>query len=133
MVVDVLSVRLQLNKKIQQLEKFLHDVERQNSNYSASTTTQAFQYETPQASVLRTNYMNSDAQVHSYYESGRYDNGNLSSVSFSSVDRFGVPSYPVEREPYIPKIIDVNYIEGSNDPKWSNVDFPWTKELEVGM
>ncbi|TXG64063.1 hypothetical protein EZV62_011057 [Acer yangbiense] len=44
--------------------------------------------------------------------------------------KFGVSSCPV-REPYIPKIIEVNYIEGSNDPKWSSGDFPWTKKLEA--
>lgn len=46
-------------------------------------------------------------------------------------ERFGMSSGPVEREPYIPKVIDVNYIEGSNDKKWSSRNFSWTKELEV--
>jgi bloom syndrome protein len=42
-----------------------------------------------------------------------------------------MPSGLVEREPFIPKIIDVNYIEGSGDKRWSSRDFSWTKELEV--
>lgn len=108
--------RLHLNKQIQQLEGYLPDVERQKSHFSASTTC-SFQYETPQAASLK---------------SFDYEKWNLSSsVPFSSVDRLGVSSYSVEREPYIPKIIEVNYIEGSNDRKWSSGDFPWTKKLEV--
>ncbi|KAL5856966.1 hypothetical protein ACOSQ3_004424 [Xanthoceras sorbifolium] len=121
--------RLQLNKQIQQLEGYLRDMERQKSHISASTTTRTFQYETPQG-AHRIDPMRFDAQVHLHNESGGYENWNSPSVSFSSVDRFGVSSCPV-REPYIPKIIEVNYIEGSNDPKWSSGDFPWTKKLEV--
>jgi bloom syndrome protein len=37
----------------------------------------------------------------------------------------------MEREPYIPKYVEVNYIEGSNDKKCSSGNFPWTKKLEV--
>ncbi|TXG53728.1 hypothetical protein EZV62_018984 [Acer yangbiense] len=122
--------RLQLNKQIQQLEGYLCDVERQKSHFSASTATHTFQYETPQAAAHRIDPMRFGSQVHSHNESGGYENWNLPSVSLSSVDRFGVSSCPV-REPYIPKIIEVNYIEGSNDPKWSSGDFPWTKKLEA--
>jgi len=42
-----------------------------------------------------------------------------------------ISSAPVERERYKPRIIEVNYIEGSNDKRWSSRDFPWTKKLEV--
>ncbi|KAL3598122.1 hypothetical protein D5086_006040 [Populus alba] len=79
--------RSQLNKQIQQLEKYLRDKERQKSHCSAST-------------LVR----------------------NL---------HFGVSSVPLEREPYIPSFVEVNYIEGSNDPKWSSTNFPWTKKLEA--
>ncbi|KAJ4717333.1 DNA helicase, ATP-dependent [Melia azedarach] len=122
--------RLQLNKQIQQLEGFFHDDERQKSQFSASTT-RTYQYETPQVAVHRIDPMRFDAQIHLYNEPGENEKWNSSSVSFSSVERFSVSSYPVEREPYIPKIIKVNYIEGSNDQKWRSCDFPWTKKLEA--
>ena len=48
-----------------------------------------------------------------------------------SVDRYGLSSAPVEREQYVPRIIEVTYTEGSNDQKWSSRDFPWTRKLEV--
>lgn len=128
--VHIFVVRLQLNKQIQQLEGFFHDDERQKSQFSASTT-RTYQYETPQVAVHRIDPMRFDAQIHLYNEPGENEKWNSSSVSFSSVERFSVSSYPVEREPYIPKIIKVNYIEGSNDQKWRSCDFPWTKKLEV--
>jgi len=116
-------VRLQLNKQIQQLDGYLRarsvDEERQRSHYSAST-----------AATVRTS-MRCDAQVNLHNEAGGYERWNSSSVSFSSVERFGVSSGPMEREPYIPKYAEVNYIEGSNDEKWSSGNFPWTKKLEV--
>ncbi|KAA8536559.1 hypothetical protein F0562_029037 [Nyssa sinensis] len=128
--------RLQLNKQIQQLEKYLHskssDEERQNSHRSASTTTPGtFQYETPPTAAFRIDPMRFDSQVHIRNESDGSDKWNSSSYSFSSVDRFSVTSGPVEREPYVPKYVEINYIEGSNDKKWSNRDFPWTKKLEA--
>ncbi|KAF9602134.1 hypothetical protein IFM89_025179 [Coptis chinensis] len=49
-----------------------------------------------------------------------------SSTLFSSFDRFSV-----EREAYIPKFGEVNYIEGSQDKRWSSCDFPWTRKLEA--
>jgi bloom syndrome protein len=128
-------VRLQLNKQIQQLDGYLRarsvDEERQRSHYSASTAaTRSFQYETPETATVRTS-MRCDAQVNLHNEAGGYERWNSSSVSFSSVERFGVSSGPMEREPYIPKYAEVNYIEGSNDEKWSSGNFPWTKKLEV--
>ncbi|KAI5335449.1 hypothetical protein L3X38_025582 [Prunus dulcis] len=128
--------RLQLNKKIQQLERHLCnnslDEERRKSHFSASTATpRPFQYETPQAAAFRTDTMIFDSQVQSHNVPGDYERCNSSSVSFSSVDGFGFSSCPVEREPYIPKFVEVNYIEGSNDNKWSSNNFPWTKKLEA--
>lgn len=75
--------------------------------------------------------MRFDSEVHSHNKAGGYAEWNSSSVSSSSTDKFGFSSFPVEREPYIPKFVDVNYIEGSNDNKWRDSPFPWTKELEV--
>lgn len=128
-------VRLYLNKQIQQLEIHLHSVsvdeERKNSNFSASTTTPWAQFQTPPATAVGIDPMRFDAQVHLRNEPGNYEKWNTSSVSFSSIDRFGVTPYPLEREPYIPKLIEVNYIEGSSDKKWSSGNFPWTKKLEV--
>lgn len=127
--------RLELNKKVQKLERHLRpnsvDEERQNSHFFASTTPQSFHYETPQATASRIDPWKFDSQVHPCSGQGVYQSGNLSSVSFSSVDRFGVFSSTVEREPYISRSIEVNYIEGSSNIKWSNGDFPWTKKLEV--
>lgn len=128
--------RLQLNKQIQELERYVRsisvDEERQKSHFSASTATPSvFQYEAPSAASFRVDPTRFTAQVNMCNEPGGYDNWNSSSVSFSSVDGFGFPLGPVEREPYIPKYVDVNYIEGSNDKKWSSENFPWTKKLEA--
>ncbi|KAL6284699.1 hypothetical protein ACE6H2_015628 [Prunus campanulata] len=128
--------RLQLNKKIQQLERYLCnnslDEERRKSHFSASTATpRPFQYETTEAAAFRTDTMRFDSQVQSQNVPGDYERCNSSSVSFSSVDGFGFSSCPVEREPYIPKFVEINYIEGSNDNKWSSNNFPWTKKLEA--
>ncbi|KAM5574436.1 ATP-dependent DNA helicase Q-like 4A [Rosa sericea] len=128
--------RLQLNKQIQPLESYLCsnslDEERRKSNFSASTTTPAyFQYETPQAAAFRNDPVRFDSEVHLHNEAGGYAEWNSSSVSSSSTDKFGFSSFPVEREPYIPKFVEVNYTEGSNDKKWRDGPFPWTKELEA--
>ncbi|KAK9929178.1 hypothetical protein M0R45_026284 [Rubus argutus] len=127
--------RLQLNKQIQPLERYICsnslDEERRKSHFSASTATpRPFQYETPQAVAFRTDPMRFDSEVHLHNEPGGYEEWNSSSASFSSMDKFGFSSCPVEREPYIPKFIEVNYIEGSNDNKWRDDNFPWTKKLE---
>ena len=124
-------VRSQLNKQIQQLDGYLRansvDEERQRSHYSTSTAAiRSFQYETPQAAAFKTP-MRFEAQVNLNNELG----GNERWNSFSSVDRFDVSSGPLEREPYVPKYVEVNYIEGSNDKKWSSQNFPWAKKLEV--
>lgn len=66
-------------------------------------------------------------------DQGRYagDSWNTPRDSSFSVDRYGLSTAPVEREQYVPKIIDVTYTEGSNDKKWSSREFPWTRKLEV--
>lgn len=123
------SVRLQLNKQIQQLEKHLRttsaDEERQKSHFSASTAApRTFNYETPPTVAFRIDPVRLDSQFHMRNEPDGFDRWNSS---------FGVPPTPVEREPYIPKYVDVNYIEGSNDKTWSSREFHWTKKLEVCM
>ncbi|CAN1804893.1 ATP-dependent DNA helicase Q-like 4A [Linum perenne] len=119
--------RLHLNKKLQQLEGYISNQERQKSNFSASTTTCNAQYETPQMSAVRM-----EPNHYPQNESGArgYENWNSSSLPFTPMDGFGGSYVPVEREPYIPKFVEVNYTEGSNDPRWSSTDFPWTKKLE---
>lgn len=135
--------RSQLKLQIQQLEKFLQTVsgneERKMSQCSASTLTSAFQYETPSAFQYATpcsfpsriNPTRLDTQFSGYNVSNHLDNWNSSSLSSDVTGKYGLSTAPVEREPYIPKYVEVNYIDGSNDKKWSNRDFPWTKKLEV--
>ncbi|XP_054776776.1 ATP-dependent DNA helicase Q-like 4A isoform X1 [Prosopis cineraria] len=125
--------RSQLNKKIQQLERYIHssklDEGRQNSHFSASTAPPtSFQFETPNQTELRSGSMRYDTQAYTSYEPS---GASFQSFSFSSVDKFGMSSGPMERETFIPKIIDVNYIEGSGDKRWSDQNFPWTKKLEA--
>ncbi|GMH23928.1 hypothetical protein Nepgr_025771 [Nepenthes gracilis] len=128
--------RLQLNKQIQLLERHIRsasaDQERQNSHFSASTTNILnTQYETPRTACFRMDSMRLDSQNNVFDLPGSSDRYNLSSVAASSVDRCGFSSVPLVRETYMPSIVDVNYIEGSNDKTWSSRDFPWTKKLEV--
>ncbi|KAF5733498.1 putative DNA helicase hus2 [Tripterygium wilfordii] len=118
--------RLQLKKKIQLLEKHLSNDERQKSHFAASTANY-----TPQGSTFRIEPMRFDAFVNSQNERGGYEDRNSSSVSFSYVDGFGASSCPIDRDQHIPKLLEVNYIEGVNDPKWSSTIFPWTKKLEA--
>ncbi|KAJ8452816.1 hypothetical protein Cgig2_014579 [Carnegiea gigantea] len=141
--------RLRLNKQIQLLDAHVRslsvDIERQNSHFSASTANSGdFPYNTPQVSFKQMNgYITPqgagciavpirlDGNFNVFSENSGHDRGNLSSVPFSSVERFDFSSAPVERELYTPRIIEVNYIEGSNDKRWSSRDFPWTKKLEA--
>lgn len=128
------TLRLQLNKQIQQLETYLRTVsvneERQTSHFSASTAThRAFQYDTPQSVAFNIDPMRLDTQFQFHNGPDGFDRLNSSSASF--VDRYGVSSTPVDRQPFIPKFSEVSYIEGSNDEEWSRRDFTWTKKLEV--
>ncbi|KAL4380327.1 hypothetical protein HN51_003609 [Arachis hypogaea] len=123
--------RSQLNMKIQQLEKYIHSnnlEDRKKSNLFASTAPTSFVYETPQQTL----HSNATKTYESQDYVGNGTCGSLfQSLSFSCADTYGVSSGPVSREAFIPKIIEVNYIEGSGDKRWSSKDFPWTKQLEV--
>ncbi|WZZ11308.1 hypothetical protein YC2023_097229 [Brassica napus] len=122
---------LLLKKQIQQLEDHTRDKERQKSQFLSSTATRASQYETPKSTNLRFDHPQTDSRAH-FNEQGRYasDSWNMPKDSSFSVDRYGLSSAPVEREQYVPRIIEVTYTEGSNDQKWSSRDFPWTRKLE---
>ncbi|XXG73559.1 hypothetical protein AAC387_Pa07g2458 [Persea americana] len=125
--------RLKLNKQIPLLEKYLlslsRDEERQRLHYSASTATvEGFQSETRPVNAFRIDPI---GQIHQRTEPESWSKCISSPIPFSSMDRFGVSSVPVEREAFTPKVIEVNYIEGSNDKRWANLDFPWTRKLEV--
>ncbi|KAL3638183.1 hypothetical protein CASFOL_018053 [Castilleja foliolosa] len=125
--------RQQLKKQIQLLEKHLQatlvNAERKMSHFSASTTTpMASQYETPRAVPFTTRL---DSMFEANNETYGFDNWGSSSTSFYSTDGFGVSNAPLEREPYVPKHIDINYIDGSTDKKWSSREFSWTKQLEI--
>lgn len=123
--------RLQLNTQIQQLEKYLRTVsvneERIMSQFSASTRTPGFQYETPRTVPFRIDPTRLETQFQ-YNEPVGFDQWNSSPMSFSSN---GISTAPINREAYIPTYIEVNYVDGSSDKKWSSRDFPWTKKLEV--
>ncbi|CAN4110683.1 unnamed protein product [Withania somnifera] len=135
--------RSQLKLQIQHFEKFLQTVsgneERKLSQCSASTPASTFQYETPSAFKYETpssfpsriNPTRLDTQFSGYNESSNFDNWNSSSLSFDATGRYGLSTAPVERDLYIPKYLEVNYIDGSNDKKWSSRDFPWIKKLEA--
>lgn len=102
------------------------------SHFSASTATRTtFQYETPQSSSFKIGLSRTDPHVSVHNEYNGFDRCNSSSMSISSPDWYGASTVPVERERHVPKYVDVNYIEGSSDKKWSCRDFLWTKELEV--
>ncbi|KAL9250392.1 ATP-dependent DNA helicase Q-like 4A-like protein [Drosera capensis] len=124
--------RLQLNKQIQILEKHIQSAlgneERESSQFSASTSTAKMwgsQYQTPRTATFEPN------AIRVSNIPGSYDRFNLSSTMAPSLDPLGFSSVPMEREPYVPKFIEVNYTEASNDKKWSSRDFSWTKKLEV--
>ncbi|XP_050942878.1 ATP-dependent DNA helicase Q-like 4A isoform X2 [Cucumis melo] len=127
--------RVHLNKQIQLLERHISldavNEERRRSHLFATTVTpKTFHFETPQGAEFRTDAKLNTSYIHQDLEPRRIEPWN--SMGSSYVDeRFGMSSGPVEREPYIPKVIDVNYIEGSNDKKWSSRNFSWTKELEA--
>ena len=128
----VANARSQLNNQIQQLEKYIQssnlEEERQKSNFVTSMAPPtSFVYETPQRNVISSGPV-INSGLNRYDDQVYMDNGTYGTSYQSSC---GMPSGPVEREPFIPKIIEVNYIEGSGDKRWSSRDFSWTKELEV--
>ena len=53
-----------------------------------------------------------------------------SPISSFSMGNFGAFGTPMERE-IVRKNVQVNYIDGSDDKKWSKRVFSWTKKLEV--
>lgn len=122
--------RLLLNKQIQQLEKHLQDIGKQRSHALASTApTYNFPIDTP---LNRTpaDAIRSDSQVHVYNEFGNSGNWH-SPPPFSTTDRLNFSFAPIEREVFTPKLLEVKYIEGSDDERWKSVDFSWNKKLEV--
>ncbi|XP_038877365.1 ATP-dependent DNA helicase Q-like 4A isoform X2 [Benincasa hispida] len=127
--------RIHVNKQIQLLERHssLHaaNEERHRSHLLATTVTpKTFHFETPQGVEFMTDSRLNTSHVHLHCEPRRIEPWNSMGSSYSD-ERFGMSSGPAEREPYIPKVIDVNYIEGSNDRKWSSQNFSWMKELEA--
>ncbi|KAI3515692.1 hypothetical protein L1887_14595 [Cichorium endivia] len=120
--------RLQLKKQIQLLKQYcqsiLMDDEGCKSSFSAYTSTRDFKYQTPLAFTSRIDPIRLDDQF-------GYNKWDPPSISCSSVGNFGIFSTPMEREPYVRKNVKVNYIDGSDDKKWSKKDFPWTKKLET--
>ncbi|KVH93498.1 DNA helicase, ATP-dependent, RecQ type [Cynara cardunculus var. scolymus] len=127
--------RLQLNKQIQQLEKYLHyilmDEERHNSNFSAYTTTRTLQYGTPPTFTSMVDPVRLDDQFYMCNETNGHDRWDSSSVSCFSEGNVDDSSTSMEREPHAKRYVEVNYSEGSDDKKWSKRDFPWTKKLEA--
>lgn len=119
-------------KQNQQLEILIQDKERKKYQCLASTPSHSIQYETPQTKNGRVDYAQTDSRAH-VTEQCRYvsDNWNMPRDCIISEDMYGLSSGPVEREQYVPKIIDVTDTESSNDKNWSSRDFPWTKNLEV--
>jgi len=129
-----LPCRLHLNKQIQQLEKHLlhsNQGEERHISYSMTSTTAAkvSQPGTP-VTAFRIDSLRSSSQVHLRNEVGNCE-GWSTPMPFASTDRLRTPLPPVERELFTPKLLDINYTEGSGDQKWKTVDFPWTKKLEV--
>ncbi|KAK9134720.1 hypothetical protein Syun_014050 [Stephania yunnanensis] len=120
--------RLQLNKQVQQLEKYLHSLsigeERKGMlPFSSTPSSKSFQFETPPPERFRIDLRN--------FELDRFESSVPSSASFSCTDRNGFATSYVEREAVISRVIEVNYIEGSKDTRWSRSDFPWSKKLEA--
>ncbi|KAG6472532.1 hypothetical protein ZIOFF_069998 [Zingiber officinale] len=122
--------RLHLKNKIQHLEKDLslsnQDEERQRSSFTASTTTSRnFQLERPSSMTDPVNF-NSQA----YIRNKPGDTMTWSSPTPSYyANQFGTTS--ADRQVFIPKLLDINYIEGSGDKKLKSLDFPWTKKFEA--
>ncbi|KAI3699439.1 hypothetical protein L2E82_43753 [Cichorium intybus] len=109
--------------KLGTCQSILMDDEGCKSSFSAYTTTRDFKYQTPLAFTSRIDPIR-------LYDQFGYNKWDPPSISCSSVGNFGNFSTPMEREPYVRKNVKVNYIDGSDDKKWSKKDFPWTKKLE---
>ncbi|CAI9103814.1 OLC1v1002376C1 [Oldenlandia corymbosa var. corymbosa] len=126
--------RMQLNTQIQQLDKFLRDVpvydERRTSHFYASTATSSA-FQTPPSVPSKLASTRHETQIYGDNEQNGFDRWDSSAATFSSYNMYGDAATPLEREPYVPKYVDITYIDGSNDKKWSCRDFPWTRKLEA--
>nr|GEU62132.1 ATP-dependent DNA helicase Q-like 4A isoform X1 [Tanacetum cinerariifolium] len=128
--------RLQLNKQVKQLEKYLRsmsiDDEGCKSNFSsyAVPSSRHFQYGTPLTYASKIDPIRLDDQFFMQNFTDGNNKWDPPSLSCSSVGNFGDFSAPVERG-YVRKYVEVNYIEGSDDKKWSKRDFSWSKKLEA--
>ncbi|XP_071691559.1 ATP-dependent DNA helicase Q-like 4A isoform X2 [Rutidosis leptorrhynchoides] len=127
--------RLQLNKQIKQLEQYLRstlrDEEGCKSCFSAYTAIKDFEYGTPSLYSSKIDPVRLDDRFYMKNKTDGQNKWDTSSFSCSSVGNFVDLSTPMEREPYVRKYVEVNYIEGSDDKKWNSRDFPWTKKLET--
>ncbi|XP_057812339.1 ATP-dependent DNA helicase Q-like 4A [Salvia miltiorrhiza] len=125
--------RQQLKERIKQLEKHIPNMsvneERRTSHFSASTATPMdFHYETPGTVPFKIGPTRLDSQFQA--SNTLYGSDRWGSSSCHTTNGIGV-STPFERTPYVPKHIEVNYIDGSTDQKWSSREFPWMKKLEA--
>jgi bloom syndrome protein len=123
-----------LKRQVELLGEYLarstQDEDRLRSHSMASTT--AIQGHQPPMTPRSTFVMDADRfQSQVYIRNGPGANDLCySSVPYSYMDNLNTPVNSVRRE-YTPRIIDINYTEGSNDKNWSSRKFPWTKDLEV--
>ncbi|KAG6472380.1 hypothetical protein ZIOFF_069840 [Zingiber officinale] len=112
----VLVYILHLKNKIQHLEKDLslsnQDEERQRSSFAASTTTSRnFQLERPSS---MTDPVNFNSQAYIRNEPGDTMTWSSPTPSYYA-NQFGTTS--ADRQVFTPKLLDINYIEGSGDKK----------------
>ncbi|AQK68333.1 ATP-dependent DNA helicase Q-like 4A [Zea mays] len=130
----VIPCRLHLKKLVQLLEDHMtrsaQDEERQISHSMASTT--STQQHLPPMTPGSTFTMDSNRfQSQVYVGNGPRDSDLCySPAPYSCSDNLSTPLNSVWKS-YTPKVIDINYTEGSGDRKWSSTNFPWTKELEA--
>ncbi|PVH65586.1 hypothetical protein PAHAL_1G030300 [Panicum hallii] len=126
--------RVHLKRQVELLGEYLarstQDEDRLRSHSMASTT--AIQGHQPPMTPRSTFVMDADRfQSQVYIRNGPGANDLCySSVPYSYMDNLNTPVNSVRRE-YTPRIIDINYTEGSNDKNWSSRKFPWTKDLEA--
>lgn len=90
-----------------------------------------FQYENPPTAAFIFGPTRLDSQFQASNAQYGSDRLGSSSISNHTFDGMGVPTAPLERAPFVPKNIEINYIDGSTDKKWSSRGFSWTKKLEV--
>ncbi|TVU33484.1 hypothetical protein EJB05_25306 [Eragrostis curvula] len=124
--------RVHLKKKVQLLGDYMakstQDEDRQRSHYMASTTATQGHY--PPMTPRSTFVMDNDRFQSQVYTRNEPGNNDLcySSAPYSYMDNLSTPLSSVRRD--APRIIDINYTEGSSDKNWSGTHFPWTEELE---